>query len=443
MHEIRQMEIDTGSGASVLEDAREIDEVRSRFRLRRSRLDRFKAEIVELVAAKVSYDGIALWLRNFRRCKVSRSAIQARVKHWQSSPSAEPIDELPPRKPDKRGKLIRQATRGLRAQRAATEKRTPEAEQAHRLFRKFIAFGEQKSPQIMGDGYKIFGVRTFETYVAALAAALKQLHKFAPFKSARDVSVDDWVKWLNRRSQAVTSAVYRRDLHVVKLLLVSTRRASLIEWLPIEFPEASRGRLANEPRYYSAAQWRAIAAHQTPLHAFTTFLIGRTGMRAQGPLTLREPGIRAPSISRNWRSDRFIGLSDFERWTVKEKNGLIREIAVPADLAKMLRQLRLQRPVIVTDRGVNFETHFPVSGGRKWSESFSSASVRALGWSLGGHGLRHSYAESRIETLQSCGKAFDTAREIVSQELGHFRASVTNSYLRGSHRQRKKRKAKT
>ena len=201
------MEIDTGSGASVLEDAREIDEVRSRVRLRRSRLDRFKAEIVELVAAKVSYDGIALWLRNFRRCKVSRSAIQARVKHWQSSPSAEPIDELPPRKPDKRGKLIRQATRGLRAQRAATEKRTPEAEQAHRLFRKFIAFGEQKSPQIMGDGYKIFGVRTFETYVASLAAALKKIHKIAPFKSARDVSLDDWVKWLDRRSQADRKSV--------------------------------------------------------------------------------------------------------------------------------------------------------------------------------------------------------------------------------------------
>ena len=99
---------------SIVEEAKELDEIRSHVRLRRSRLDRFKAEILELIAAKVSYAGIALWLRTHCRVKASRSAIHSRVQHWKSSAFVASIVEQPLQKLDRRGKVIRQA--GIRVE---------------------------------------------------------------------------------------------------------------------------------------------------------------------------------------------------------------------------------------------------------------------------------------------------------------------------------------
>ena len=51
-------------------------------------------------------------------------------------------------------------------------------------------------------------------------------------------------------------------------------------------------------------------------------------------------------------------------------------------------------------------------------------------FSNGGHGLRHSYAQERMAELKSLGLARAIALETVSQELGHFRAEITEVYLR-------------
>lgn len=64
------------------------------------------------------------------------------------------------------------------------------------------------------------------------------------------------------------------------------------------------------------------------------------------------------------------------------------------------------------------------------SNSFSAASKRTLGWSHGAHGVRHTYAQTRMEELQQLGRIYQEALEIVSQELGHFRRDITEVYLR-------------
>lgn len=74
--------------------------------------------------------------------------------------------------------------------------------------------------------------------------------------------------------------------------------------------------------------------------------------------------------------------------------------------------------------------HYEIAGGKNWSNSFSAASKRELGWSHGAHGLRHSYAQNRMDELQQQGFLYQEALEIVSQEMGHFRASITEVYLR-------------
>lgn len=57
------------------------------------------------------------------------------------------------------------------------------------------------------------------------------------------------------------------------------------------------------------------------------------------------------------------------------------------------------------------------------------ASERALGYSNGAHGLRHSYAQDRYEQLANHFPREEVMR-IISQELGHFRPEITEVYLR-------------
>lgn len=73
---------------------------------------------------------------------------------------------------------------------------------------------------------------------------------------------------------------------------------------------------------------------------------------------------------------------------------------------------------------------YDISGGKKWSNSFSAASKRALGWTHGAHGLRHTYAQDRMNELQKIGFNYLETLGIVSQELGHFRPDITEIYLR-------------
>jgi hypothetical protein len=44
--------------------------------------------------------------------------------------------------------------------------------------------------------------------------------------------------------------------------------------------------------------------------------------------------------------------------------------------------------------------------------------------------LRHSYAQDRVMELQTLRLSQEAAKEVVSQELGHFRPEITDTYLR-------------
>jgi integrase len=192
----------------------------------------------------------------------------------------------------------------------------------------------------------------------------------------------------------------------------------------------SRTGLGEAPRAYTAEQAQIIAAAQSPQHALATEIAAAAGVRAHELLTLRPADERPASDHREFRDDRFTGRSDVAVYTVEGKGGLVREVAVPADLAQRLEATRLAQARTVTDRGVKYEQHYAISGGQKWSQDFGKHSKEERGWSTGAHGLRHGYAQDRIEELQRIGYTMDDAREVVSQELGHFRGDVTNTYLR-------------
>ena len=91
---------------------------------------------------------------------------------------------------------------------------------------------------------------------------------------------------------------------------------------------------------------------------------------------------------------------------------------------------RLDEPVRVIDRGIFYLKHYELGFGQALSQSFTRASQKILGYSNGLHGLRHSYAQERMQTLLKHQTDYESAKRIVSQELGHFRPAITNCYLR-------------
>lgn len=80
---------------------------------------------------------------------------------------------------------------------------------------------------------------------------------------------------------------------------------------------------------------------------------------------------------------------------------------------------------------VTYFQNYGVGAGNALSSSFSRASKKAFSWSNGFHGLRHTYVQERMHHLVVENHIdYDESLEIVSQELGHFRPSITLAYLR-------------
>jgi integrase len=188
-------------------------------------------------------------------------------------------------------------------------------------------------------------------------------------------------------------------------------------------------RLSEESRIYTREQIGLIAARQTSRNALATEIAHAAGLRAHELLTLQRAH-RQAADERPWHQQKFSGIRQGSiSYTVHGKGGLVREVRIPVELARRLEALRLTEARRVTDRGIHYRQHYDLGGGQPWSKSFGAASKTALGWSNGAHGLRHTYAQERMKYLQRT-LHFDEAKQIVSQELGHFRAEITDTYLR-------------
>lgn len=181
-------------------------------------------------------------------------------------------------------------------------------------------------------------------------------------------------------------------------------------------------------RAYTPAQVAAIIQAQHPDHALATELAYVAGLRAHELFSLL-PGPERDPHPRPHAGTKFCGREGLI-YTVHGKGGLIRQVLIPASLAERLEARRLPAPRRITDRKVHYLSHYDITGGQRWSNSFSAASRRALGWSHGAHGLRHSYAQQRLRELQQQRLLREDAKRTVSQEIGHFRPDITDTYLR-------------
>jgi integrase len=181
-------------------------------------------------------------------------------------------------------------------------------------------------------------------------------------------------------------------------------------------------------RAYTVAEIERIARRQSERHRLGTQLAFGSGLRASELIELREARELDPEPNRPWRSDLFRGLPAGVIYRTTGKGGLARSVWISLELHEQLQLRRLETPISVIDRRVHRKRVFDVGGGHNLSESFSASSKRELGFSMGLHGLRHGYAQRRLETLFAMGLAPLDCLEIVSQELGHLRHEITLAY---------------
>lgn len=197
---------------------------------------------------------------------------------------------------------------------------------------------------------------------------------------------------------------------------------------PIQFVRSSVPTTLRN-RAYTEAEIR-ILVHKAPSDlALSINVCADGGLRAMELLTIADVDDLPPS-PRNWLSTRFSGRIGDIAFAVRGKGGLVREIRMNPDLADRLDSLKRASPARVSNRGAHLTAFYTLIGGHQFSLQFGRLSDRVLGFSLGAHGLRHSFSQRRLTELLCLGFEHESAVEILSQELGHFSTSNTWSYLR-------------
>lgn len=298
--------------------------------------------------------------------------------------------------------------------------RKPAAQAAHAV-RALVAHGQPRHGH--RDDGKIHSKGTERNYTQALKGVAEyiQAHKLGDL---RGLTQETALAYLEARAQQVGQKALDLDRQAMQAILGQK--------LPVIKSELDQ---ALTSRAYTAVQVRLVAEAQTQRHRLATEIAANAGLRAHELLTLRPAAERPPTHRtndnpRHFRADRFAGRTGVVIYTVIGKGGLCREVALDRALAERLEATRLPEPIAIYDRDIRYEQHYDIGGGKAWSDSFSRASQRALGWSEGAHGLRHGYAQARMDALQGGGRAYEDALAVVSQEMGHFRPEITEVYLR-------------
>ncbi|MEZ9132395.1 hypothetical protein BCT06_16955 [Vibrio breoganii] len=263
--------------------------------------------------------------------------------------------------------------------------------------------------------------RNYTTALKALALHMNNVHQL-PLRKATTQHVQEY---LSDRSTEVGQSSLNLARQSSERMLHFTKELNADEKLEMVLTEKAE---MLESRAYTPEQVHCVSEGQRERHSLSTQIADNAGMRAHELLTITRIDEVAPD-KRPVSSDKFLGRENDVPYTVKGKGGLVREVRLSPDLSAKLESRRLDKPVRVMDRGIRYTQKYDIGGGKNWTDSFSRASKSRLGWSNGAHGVRHSYAQRRMEYLTRSVE-YTRALEAVSQEMGHFRIEITKVYLR-------------
>ncbi len=291
---------------------------------------------------------------------------------------------------------------------------------------KFASPGRQAASVMKGlQGDTLQSVGTVRNYEQSLTRVSEFLQQNR-LGDLRSLTPEKAISYLEIRGQEVGQKTVDMERQAIQCMMQNvTQKLAPTERLPIVKSEQTQ---ILTSRAYTTQQVELIAATQTEKNALSTQLAYAAGLRAHELLTIARPD-EQPTDARPALDEKFSGREGVI-YTVTGKGGLTRDVYFPAALAIRLENRRLNESRIAEDRGVFYKQRYDLNGGNRWSSSFSTASKRALGWSSGAHGVRHSYAQERMSELQKSGMTREKALETVSQEMGHFRPEITETYLR-------------
>ncbi|MFA0465442.1 site-specific integrase [Vibrio breoganii] len=244
--------------------------------------------------------------------------------------------------------------------------------------------------------------------------------------SLRNATQSQALQFLTDRAASVGQKQLDMDRQAIQALLQHNGELEASQTLEVIKTEKDE---ILQSRAYTRNQVELIQESQSDKHSLATRLAETAGLRAHEMGTLLPIEERAPDFREEHSPFRFREQEKWIAYTVVGKGGLCREVRFPQALADELEERRLETPLWQTDRDIPYKTRYDIGFGKQWSDSFSKASNRALGWSNGGHGLRHTYAQQRIDVLMHhC--PYKEALKAASQELGHLRPEITLVYLR-------------
>jgi integrase len=275
------------------------------------------------------------------------------------------------------------------------------------------------------QGHTVKSVGTVRNYEAALARVAYYLSA-NKLGTLRGLTIQAAVSYLSQRAKEVGQSQLNMERQAMQMMMKNVTQ-QLDNKNNIEVIKSNTVTKL-KTRAYTWLQVELIAKCQQEKNSLATKIAYETGLRAHELYTLLPINERQADV-RPALASKFIGRAG-QFYTVIGKGGLVRAILISSNLAKRLEKLRLNAPAQVTDRGIHYTQYYAINAGNRWSACFTAASKRALGHSNGAHGLRHSYAQERMQELKQKGLSRDRALETVSQELGHFRADITEVYLR-------------
>lgn len=274
------------------------------------------------------------------------------------------------------------------------------------------------------QGKNLSSVGTVRNYEERLAIVAQ--HVNANFQCGlRDLTIDQAHQYLTDRATEVGQKTLDMERQAIQSMMQNvTGKLGKTETLNVIKSEQKQ---ILSSRSYTPEQAKMIASAQTERNALATEIAYSAGLRAHELHTLQRINERMPD-PRPALEEKF-SAREGVHYTVEGKGGLVREVLIPKELSERLEDRRLEQPLQISDRGVNYTSYYDINGGNRWSSSFTTASNRSLNWSTGAHGLRHSYAQERMRELQP-SMPYENALEVVSQEMGHFRPDITEVYLR-------------
>lgn len=290
---------------------------------------------------------------------------------------------------------------------------------AARAVRENVSHGLSRhtSPELART--KVVSILTETAHVAALTGFARWL-SLVSGRHLKNSTPEYATRYLNHIAQTKKQASVSIARQAINLHLLPKNQVPYVN---------SEIATSLENRAYTDAEIELLRHEAQPALSLSIGISASAGLRGMELITIAPLSALNPS-PRIWHCGLFSGREDQVRYAVRGKGGLNREIRVTPKIAEQLDSTARPHPITVSHRGAHLHSHFDVIGGHAFSIQFGRLSKRILGFSLGAHGLRHSFCQQRRNELLSLGFSMDHAIKILSQELGHFCSKNTFAYLR-------------